>query len=76
MLFFHSRVQLNRRFGSSKDFDLLDKLLDSLRTRVTRSDDDKRESFLNKLKNTISENIKPQQLFHPSEPFEEVFTAK
>lgn len=70
------RVQLNRRFGSSKDFDLLDKLLDSLRTRVTRSDDDKRESFLNRLKNTISENIKPQQLFHPSEPFEEVFTAK
>ncbi|KAJ7383354.1 Myb-like, SWIRM and MPN domains 1 [Desmophyllum pertusum] len=54
------RVQLNRRFGASSNLDLLDKLVDSLRARISSTSDDKTEAFLSRLKNTISENIKPR----------------
>ncbi|KAL9951765.1 hypothetical protein ACROYT_G044491 [Oculina patagonica] len=54
------RVQLNRRFGASANLDLLDKLLDSLRARISSTPNDKREAFLNRLKNAISDNVKPR----------------
>jgi len=54
------RVQLNRRFGASTSLDLLDKLLDSLRARINNTSHDKKEAFLDRLRNTISENIKLQ----------------
>ena len=64
---FHSRVQLNRRFESSSDLNLLDKLMDSLRSRITPSGNCEREDFLTRIKETISENIKPCQ---PCQPIE------
>ena len=63
----HSRVQLNRRFESSSDLNLLDKLMDSLRSRITPSGNCEREDFLTRIKETISENIKPCQ---PCQPIE------
>ncbi|XP_029213265.2 histone H2A deubiquitinase MYSM1-like [Acropora millepora] len=61
------RVQLNRRFESSSDLNLLDKLMDSLRSRITPSGNCEREDFLTRIKETISENIKPCQ---PCQPIE------
>jgi len=64
---FFSRVQLNRRFGASSCLDLLDKLLDSLRSRINSTSDDKKEAFLEKLRNAISENIKLQVAIQDNE---------
>lgn len=61
------RVQLNRRFESSSDLNLLDKLMDSLRSRITPSGNCERGDFLTRIKKTISENIKPCQ---PCQPIE------
>lgn len=64
---FSSRVQLNRRFGSSASLDLMDKLLDSLRARINSTSDDKKEAFLHRLRNAISENIKLQAAIQDKE---------
>jgi len=62
-----SRVQLNRRFGASSCLDLLDKLLDSLRSRINSKSDDKKEAFLERLRNAISENNKLQTAIQDNE---------
>jgi len=67
LVFFFSRVQLNRRFGASSCLDLLDKLLDSLRSRINSTSDDKKEAFLERLRNAISENIKLQTAIQDNE---------
>ena len=74
LLFFsYSRVQLNRRFGSSSDFNLLDKLLESLRARVTSNSSGNREAFVNRIKEGIAENIKPQPAIQQCETIVESF---
>ena len=72
-IFPYSRVQLNRRFGSSSDFNLLDKLLESLRARVTSNSSGNREAFVNRIKDGIAENIKPQPAIQQCETIVESF---
>lgn len=75
LIFFfpYSRVQLNRRFGSSSDFNLLDKLLESLRARVASNSSGNREAFVNRIKEGIAENIKPQPAIQQCETIVESF---
>ena len=73
LIFSYSRVQLNRRFGSSSDFNLLDKLLESLRARVTSNSSGNREAFVNRIKDGIAENIKPQPAIQQCETIVESF---
>lgn len=64
------RVQFSRRFGASANLDLLDKLLDSLRVRLSVSSEGQREGFLTRLKNAISENIKAHTPISDNKPQE------
>ncbi|XP_068727042.1 deubiquitinase MYSM1-like [Montipora capricornis] len=61
------RVQLNRRVECSSDSNLLDKLMDSLRSRLTLPGNERREDFLKRIKETIAENIQP---YHPDKTTE------
>ena len=54
-----SRVQLNRRFGSSADFTILDKLTESLGSRLSPGNNE-RDAFLNRLLQAIATNLKSQ----------------